>query len=250
MTTIIAHIPVSPGFRWIRHGLHKLVTPADGLARLEYKYRFSFTDTFGDGLRPFYHLPWGKWDAIPWFGGWTGMRLDARLLAQEHLDWLDERVCWILDYGPRHPLVYIGGTPPMSLHTARISNFTGIVADIAVDGLSAGEWTLLHKDIWKRHKAGQTVYTEANRICPSLTVSRLEDCVPCIATARNWRRGDDNPRRFWSIDHHPPGSLLWFPRGVRSGLDWETAERGVEAGMGLVVNLPRTDIERLKDLVE
>ncbi len=260
MTRLLAYMPVSPHApSFLRpNGLHKLVTPRNGLGELVGRYCPPEVAELVDG-RLWVH-PWGKWSRVPWlnpFGvmRWTGMRLDAKRNADRLLPWLSMAFAAHLADGDE---VYTGGVPPTRIEDAGLDKIIETGHRVWFDGTSANDGTLLHRDMWRRHKDGQPVGAEANRKSESLTFSKerlslLEhnNSVPVISDYKRWLRTAVKSKTHWTLDFHPRYSAACFRNGVgKFGLI--CLEHCVDVGLDIVINFgatPKSNWERVAEIV-
>ena len=236
------HNPLVPGKGWGRLGLHELIEPDAGYAALVKAY---VTDQIDAKVPVCLMLPWGKWPQIPWdvFSGnmrWTGMRMDAKKLADASSDWmwLTSRLDELVAKDPTRFLLYVGSYPPMPLTAAGLSRYLDAGVGMVFDALSTQQGTLATAGVWGAHVQGKRVWTEANGKSPSLTTADVVTSVPAWARMDKWAKP---AAQAWPLDKHPPKSVAWFSNGIKTADDWLAAQVAVDAGLDLCVNLHETN---------
>lgn len=236
------HNPLVPGKGWGRLGLHELIDMEVGYSLLLKNY---VNDQVDAKVPVCLMLPWGKWPQIPWdvFSGnmrWTGMRMDAKKLADGSADWkwLTPALDGLLSADPSRFLLYVGSYPPMTLTSAGLAGYLERGTGLVFDALSTQAGTVATSGVWGAHVRGKRVWSEANGKSPSLTTADVTSSVPGWARLAKWLSPTSTA---WTLEKHPPKSVAWFSNGIKTAEDWLGAQAAVDAGLDLCVNLHETN---------
>lgn len=239
MTQLYAFLPCAPKSPLFgNRGLHPDIDPIKGYSVVRKRYRDDFVDRLGN-IGAFYQNPWGR--SLPFIKcvglpAVTAMRSDQKLTADKHAayQYLSGALTASIYSSKHDSILYVGGNPATG--PVMLGYYPLLMSGVgmAFDAAAAQSDTELVSRLIDFDDRGCRVLVEANL--------RQSHSLPCVAKWSLWGKND----RRYGFDDAPDGSLCWFPKGIASEEEWLAADKAVDSGLGLVVNLLQTrDIDRL-----